>query len=499
MKTLPLTTGFDASLAAVDKASALADPHLRAAAPRRRAGVARVAVTVADAAALGVGLVVARRLALTVNPTLTHARGVLVGAPLLLALPLYLAVFARYRLYHARHVADRGQELTRLLHATAMGTVLVAVLASFLHRVLAWEWLVGAFGCGFAGVAAERELARLAFRAMRRRGHLLRRVAIVGVGEEAVATAQLLAGEPELGYRVVAFVGPDPILGISRSGVPILSSPVKIAEQLRMVGAQGVIMATTDVDPTTSNRLVRRLTDEGVHVELTSSLTDIDASRLSVRSLGRIPVLYVEAVSRGGWRALAKRSFDVFGATVIALLSLPFLPIVALAIKLDSAGPVLFRQERVGRRGERFAVFKLRTMVQDAERHRAQLQLLNEADGPLFKVRHDPRVTRVGRVLRNLSLDELPQIVNVLLGQMSLVGPRPALPSEVSEWSPELFERLKVRPGMTGMWQVNGRSDSSFSAYQRWDLYYVHNWSILHDVGVLIRTLPAVFLQRGAC
>jgi lipopolysaccharide/colanic/teichoic acid biosynthesis glycosyltransferase len=159
---------------------------------------------------------------------------------------------------------------------------------------------------------------------------------------------------------------------------------------------------------------------------------------------------------------------------------------------------VLFRQERVGRRGRRFNVYKFRTMVADAEDRLIDLAHTNEADGPLFKLRFDPRVTRVGRLLRKLSLDELPQFLNVLKGEMSLVGPRPALPREVTQWGPELFERLRVQPGITGMWQVNGRSNSSFSEYQRWDLYYVDNWSIWRDLAILAKTVPVVLSSKGA-
>jgi lipopolysaccharide/colanic/teichoic acid biosynthesis glycosyltransferase len=180
------------------------------------------------------------------------------------------------------------------------------------------------------------------------------------------------------------------------------------------------------------------------------------------------------------------------------VLSTPVWIAAAIAIKVTSPGPVLFRQERVGRRGRRFFVYKMRTMVVDAEDRLRDLALLNEADGPLFKIRSDPRVTPIGRILRKLSLDELPQLLNVLKGEMSLVGPRPALPSEVTHWNPELFDRLRVQPGITGMWQVRGRSDSSFAQYQRWDLYYVDNWSIAHDLAILARTVPVVLSQKGA-
>ena len=159
---------------------------------------------------------------------------------------------------------------------------------------------------------------------------------------------------------------------------------------------------------------------------------------------------------------------------------------------------MVFKQERIGRNGRRFKVLKLRTMVVDAEARLAAIAHLNEADGPLFKVKDDPRITRVGRFLRKTSLDELPQLVNVMRNEMSMVGPRPALPREVLEWDEELRNRLRVRPGITGMWQVNGRSDTSFEDYQRLDLYYVDNWSLVTDLLIVLKTVPAVLFSRGA-
>jgi lipopolysaccharide/colanic/teichoic acid biosynthesis glycosyltransferase len=180
------------------------------------------------------------------------------------------------------------------------------------------------------------------------------------------------------------------------------------------------------------------------------------------------------------------------------IVAAPFLALIAIAIKLDSRGPVFFRQQRVGRNGEQFAMLKLRTMVTNAEALKAELASLNEAAGPLFKMRNDPRITRVGRLLRKTSLDEIPQLWNVVRGEMSLVGPRPALPEEVSAWTADLHHRLRVRPGLTGLWQISGRSDASFESYEHLDLYYTDNWSLARDLWIIARTIPAVIAQRGA-
>ncbi len=206
----------------------------------------------------------------------------------------------------------------------------------------------------------------------------------------------------------------------------------------------------------------------------------------------------MEQTRRGGWHAVAKRVFDVVVSVVALLLAAPVLIVAAIAIKRGSVGPVIFAQERVGRDGEIFRILKLRTMANDAETRQAELLERNEADGALFKLSDDPRITRVGAFLRKLSIDEIPQFVNVLRGEMSVVGPRPALAAEVERWTEDVHERLRVLPGITGMWQVSGRSDTTFDEYKRLDLYYVDNWSLLHDIRIVLRTFSAVVLQRGA-
>jgi exopolysaccharide biosynthesis polyprenyl glycosylphosphotransferase len=240
------------------------------------------------------------------------------------------------------------------------------------------------------------------------------------------------------------------------------------------------------------------LTDAGCHVALSSSLHDIDISRTRSQAFDGRLMIYVEPTNRSRLRLFLKRSFDVVIAGLVLVLTLPILAIAAVAIKLDSRGPVLFRQVRVGKDGELFEMFKLRTMVRDAEARRSELEELNESSGPLFKIRADPRITRVGRFLRKSSIDELPQLWNVIRGDMSVVGPRPALPSETEEWTPDLRERLRVLPGITGMWQVSGRSEADFELYRRLDLYYVDNWSLTHDVKIVLKTLFVVLAGRGA-
>jgi exopolysaccharide biosynthesis polyprenyl glycosylphosphotransferase len=280
--------------------------------------------------------------------------------------------------------------------------------------------------------------------------------------------------------------------------VPVLGDWSEAVDVVRSAGVSGVIVATSAVDIALANRLARDLMELGYHVELTSGLVDISADRLIARPLGRRPVMYVEPVHLSGWRAVAKRGFDVMASVAALIFVAPVLAVAALLIRIDSRGPVFFTQERVGKDGKPFRVRKLRTMVADAERMLDVLRDQNDADGALFKMHDDPRVTRVGAFLRRFSIDELPQLFNVLLGEMSLVGPRPALPSEMSSWTEGLQNRLRVRPGITGMWQVNGRSSASFDDYVRHDLYYVDNWSLLTDIAIVLKTIPVVLLHKGA-
>ena len=321
---------------------------------------------------------------------------------------------------------------------------------------------------------------------------------MVGTNAEATGIAEMLRDDPSLGFRVLGLLDcSDTILEAPR--VPVLGHWQDAVEIVNDLDVTGVIIATSAIDTATANRLARDLIEVGCHVELTSGLVDICADRLLPHPLGTRPVVYVEPIRRFGWRAVAKRAFDLLLAVFLLVLTLPILIVSAIFIKLDSKGPLFFTQPRLGRNGVIFGVRKLRTMVADAERMLDDLRDQSDVDGPLFKMRNDPRVTRVGRVLRRLSIDELPQLWNVVVGDMSIVGPRPALPAEAELWTEEMGARLRVKPGITGMWQVNGRSALSFEDYVRNDLYYVDNWTLLTDLAIVAKTVPVVFLGRGAC
>ena len=425
-----------------------------------------------------------------------------VMAVAVLSLPIWPFLFAQQGLYQGRRLGRRIEELRRVVNAVLAGLLVLAGLSVMLQSNLSRGWLGFAFVCITTTVYLEREVARRAIHEFRLRGVMIRRVVVVGHNVEAEGIATQLGSYPELGYEVVGFVsgGTEESVIDLRTGQdlgPYLGRPTEVLELVRATGATGVVVATTDTNQATANQLIRDLTREGIYVELTSAVKDISSSRMSVRPLGRYPVICVEPVAAVSWRRVAKRAFDVVGATALLLLASPIIALAALAIRLTSGPGVLFRQQRVGRDGELFTVYKLRTMVRDAEDRLAELRERNEAPGPMFKMADDPRVTPVGRFLRKTSIDELPQLFNVIRGDMSLVGPRPALPVEAEQWNDTLRERLRVQPGITGMWQVSGRYTTSLETYARLDLYYVDNWSLVTDVAILLKTLTVVFGGRG--
>jgi exopolysaccharide biosynthesis polyprenyl glycosylphosphotransferase len=444
-----------------------------------------------DAIFLAIALIAAREVAIRVRDSAEAA-----AEPVALAVcfAAVLAGLAQQRVYRARYLALRRDEWPRIVRGVAIGVALT-IVAGFVLRFAVPAWLVWLLVTGSVLICFNREIARRVFNRMRIGGRMVRKAVVVGANMEADELSMMLMTSKELGYEVAASVDTTGPAGMPLPWRTVLESVEKTLDE---TNAGNVILVPTAIDLDTAGYLTRRLTDAGLDVEMCMPLRDIDVTRLQLRPLGRFPVFYVQPIDRSGWRQSAKRAFDVVLASIVLLFLSPVIAVAALAIKLTSPGRVIFRQQRVGRAGEPFDVLKLRTMVADAESRLDEVRDLNEATGPIFKIRNDPRITKVGRVLRKLSVDELPQLWNVIRGEMSLVGPRPALPSEMELWTTDLQERLRVRPGITGMWQVSGRADSTGGDYVRLDLYYVDNWSLLIDLIILLKTVPAVLSGRGA-
>jgi exopolysaccharide biosynthesis polyprenyl glycosylphosphotransferase len=283
-------------------------------------------------------------------------------------------------------------------------------------------------------------------------------------------------------------------------GVPVFGYPDEAMNAVDLFDAEVVAVSSDpDLYGAELRRLAWSLEEREVDLVVSPGLLGVAGPRLSIRPTAGMPLLHVERPVMSGARRMVKSAVDKLLTLAMAVVALPILAAIALAVRLDSKGPILFRQERVGARGETFQMLKFRTMCVDAEAGLAELATKADAgNGVLFKMRADPRVTRVGRMLRRFSLDELPQLINVFRGEMSLVGPRPPLPCEVAGYEEDAVRRLRVRPGLTGLWQVSGRSDLTWDESLRLDLWYVDNWCLVLDLQILFRTARAVVKGVGA-
>ncbi len=466
--------------------------------PRPALNPSKLTLVFADLLVISLCFVAGTWLNEVINPTDPTTAREYMGL-FLLSLPVWPIIFTQQLLYRVRFLTRRVDEASRVIRAVIFGMLATAAISVFVKVSIGRSWALIIVAILLVAVVAERLVARAMFDRARRRGTLLRPVLIAGRNAEGRLVRSVIEGDPSLGYRFDGFVEDLLQAQPGESPLAVLADPKRIIDLVDRMGVNSVIVAATAIDVGSSNRLIRSLTEHGVHVEISSTLCDIASSRITVRPVGRVPMMYIEPVQRNGWRPLAKRAFDLAIAVPMFVLSLPvLLPAMAL-VKITDPGPALFRQARVGRDGELFEMIKVRTMVVDAEAKLAEIAHLNETTGVLFKVKDDPRITRVGGVLRKLSIDELPQLINVIKGEMSLVGPRPALPSEAEQWNEELHNRLRVQPGITGMWQVAGRSsDADHDAtYAQLDLYYVDNWSLVTDLVILARTVPVVLTSRG--
>ena len=415
------------------------------------------------------------------------------------AVPVWILLFYMYGLYEPRQVLGPVNEFKQVFHGVVAGTVVIFITDSITNMNLARGWALLAMASGFVFVGGERLLVRKALHFLRRRGGDTTRTIVLGFNHEATTVAKALEREGWLGYKIIGFVDDDVPPGTDTTGGgEVIGSTSQLRQLVEEKNAGLVLVAASAFDTGRLNRLFWELQDVDVDLQITSGTIDLMASRMIVQSVAGVPLLYVRRTGMDRAQKTMKRALDLFGSTLGLLLVAPLLALVAVWIARDSEGPVIFKQVRVGRDGELFECWKFRSMYVDAEERRAELEHLNEGPGLLFKLADDPRVTKAGKVLRRYSIDELPQLWNVLKGEMSLVGPRPALPSEVEQYDDWVRNRLKVKPGMSGLWQVSGRTETSFSDYIRYDLFYIQNWSLSLDLWILWRTLRAVFTAEGA-
>jgi exopolysaccharide biosynthesis polyprenyl glycosylphosphotransferase len=325
-----------------------------------------------------------------------------------------------------------------------------------------------------------------------------RRVVIAGSAPDVAATLSEIRRTGGPSWRVVGACVDDVTVDLDLPSTSVVSLD-RVAESAFLLGADAVLaLPSRQLTPTVLRRLTWQLEGTDTDLYVGTGVVDVARARTVLSHIGGVGLLQVRPAPRKGVRRLVKDVSERIACALLVLLLLPLLVAIAIAVRLDSPGPAIFRQHRVGRNGRTFVMLKFRTMSTDAGAVRDTLTDQNDCDGVIFKMRADPRVTRLGRVLRRYSLDELPQLFNVIRGQMSLVGPRPALPAEVDRYTVDPSRRLVVKPGVTGLWQVSGRSDLSWEESVRLDLRYVDNWSLALDVSIVLRTLGAVLGHRGA-
>lgn len=412
-------------------------------------------------------------------------------------------IFAAFGLYRSRRLSSARAETLDIVKATSLGSTAAFGVAALISIDLATSWFFVVF---WALSTALTIVARLTLRAilerLRVRGRNLRHLLIVGTNARALRFAELIENKPTLGYEIKGFIDEEwsGVEKFRQTGRELVGRLGDFRGYLREHVVDEVVIAL----PVSSHyaqfsHILRACEEQGILVHMLPDFFEVDHARLSLEAVEDQPVITLRTGAMEGWPLLVKRIFDLAVALVSLILLAPLFIIVALLIKLTSPGPFLFVQQRVGLHKRPFRFLKFRTMVQDAERQQAALEELNELRGPVFKIRNDPRMTRVGGWLRKTSVDELPQLINVLLGDMSLVGPRPLPIRDYRAFDADWHRRrFSVRPGMTCLWQVAGRNSIPFERWMELDMQYIDHWSLWLDFKILASTLPAVVSGRGA-
>ena len=415
---------------------------------------------------------------------------------------IWLAIFKIIGLYEDKKFPILLDEMASLFMGVSFSTLsLLGMLFLYQEFWFSRLVIVNVWWIALVLLGLERFVLFAIKRQMRLHGWRVKNVLILGAGEMGQILGVKIISDKASGYRALGFLDDDPAkLGKSYNGISVLGKVdiPQIQSIIQDKKIEEIIIASNKIPAERILDIITECERHGVEFKIVPGILELIASRLDIDELGGVPLLTVSEIQLKGFNAFAKRMADVILSSVGVLLISPVFLVFASLIKITSPGPVLFRQQRVGMDGKTFSMFKFRSMVADAEQLLPELESLSEAEGHLFKIKDDPRITPLGRFMRRFSIDELPQIFNVLFGQMSLVGPRPPLPREVEKYNAWHKKRLRVRPGITGPWQVSGRSLLPFEDMVRLDIYYIENWSLWLDFKILLRTIPVVLFGTGA-
>ena len=413
------------------------------------------------------------------------------------------SLFASLGLYHSMRLSSKRTELLEVLKATTLGTVMIFIVAATFNMVMITPLFLAVFWVLTTILTAlSRLVLRIFLGRLENNDKNLRNIVVVGSNDRAVTFAETILAKPELGYNLSCFVDTywaGPSSCSLRDTYPLIP-PERLDEYLRnnVVDEVMICLPVTEYVRQYS-QIIDTCTEQGIIVRVLADYFFSQLAHARVESFEGRSILTIYTGVLDGPALVFKRCIDIGVSSALLLLLLPLFAAVALLIKCSSPGPIFFVQERLGLNKRIFRLYKFRTMVQDAEKLQKELEPLNEAQGPVFKIRNDPRITREGRFLRTTSIDELPQLLNVLKGDMSLVGPRPLPVRDYKGFDQSWFNRrFSVRPGMTCLWQIDGRNDIPFEKWIRLDLQYIDNWSLLLDFRILLRTIPAVLAGRGA-
>jgi exopolysaccharide biosynthesis polyprenyl glycosylphosphotransferase len=416
---------------------------------------------------------------------------------LTISIPVMLWLDGEYRRWRGLRWLDH---VYYIINAVAKVLALILAVAFIVRPLVYSRLLLLEVGIGSVLLLSfERILVNIIQSRLRARGVGLKRVIIVGVGEVGRRVIRTIVARPDLGYEIVGYFDDNPEKGEGELGrIKGLGAIDDLACSIDHEQVDEVLITL----PWTQHRrilsVLRECERQEVAARIVPDFFQLSLSQVEIGDLGGIPLIAVREIAFRPLALFFKRAMDVVGSLLALTVGAPIFGLIALAIKLDSPGPIIFRQTRVGKDGKRFCLYKFRSMYAGAEEEQENLCELNESDGPIFKIREDPRRTRVGTFLRRTSLDELPQFFNVLRGEMSLVGPRPPIPAEVAQYQPWHRKRLAVSPGLTGLWQVSGRSELTFDEMVLLDIYYIENWSPWLDFTILLRTVPQVISGDGA-